>query len=77
MAVQQECGVDVGADYPYPVVDCDHESTVARERYAALADRAREALSDPEIRRRCSVSNRGRNRTDGDDEAGQASLSDF
>ncbi|MBX0324655.1 deoxyribodipyrimidine photo-lyase [Halomicroarcula sp. F13] len=76
--VQRECGVDVGEDYPYPVVDYDHEAERARDLYASLADRAEEALSDPRVRRRCSFSNRGRDRTDGDDGAsGQASLSDF
>jgi deoxyribodipyrimidine photo-lyase len=77
VAVQQECGVDIGTDYPYPVVDYEHEATVARERYSALADRAREALSDPEISRRCSFSNRGRDRTDDGDDGGQATLSEF
>jgi deoxyribodipyrimidine photo-lyase len=77
VAVQQECGVDVGTDYPYPVVDYDHEAATARDRYASLADRAREALSDPEIRRRCSFSNRGRDRTDDGDDGGQATLSEF
>jgi deoxyribodipyrimidine photo-lyase len=76
--VQRECGVDVGTDYPYPVVDYDHEADRARTIYADLADRAREALSDPRIRRRGSFSNRGRDRTDDDDESGgQASLTDF
>ncbi|MFC7076022.1 FAD-binding domain-containing protein [Haloarcula halophila] len=78
--VQRECGVDIGEDYPYPVVDYDHEADRAREIYADLADRAREALSDPRLRRRCSFSNRGRDRTDGDDghgTRGQATLSDF
>jgi deoxyribodipyrimidine photo-lyase len=80
VGVQADCGVDIGTDYPYPVVDYDHEATAARDRYSALADRAREALSDPEVRRRCSFSNRGRDRTDedGDDDSGdQTSLSEF
>jgi deoxyribodipyrimidine photo-lyase len=59
------------------VVDYDHEATLARERYAALSDRAEEALSDPRVRRRCSFSNRGRGRSDGDADDGQASLSEF
>ena len=75
--VQKSCGVDVGTDYPYPVVDYDHEATRARERYAALSNRAEEALSDPEIRRRCSFSNRGRGRSESDDTGGQTTLSEF
>ncbi|WP_276272161.1 FAD-binding domain-containing protein [Haloarcula litorea] len=78
VGVQRECGVDVGEDYPYPVVDYDHEAERARERYAALADRAREALSDPRVRRRGSFSNRGRDRADdGGEDGGQTSLDDF
>ncbi len=79
VGVQADCGVDIGTDYPYPVVDYDHEAALARERYSGLADRAREALSDPVVRRRCSLSSRGRDRTDGDeeDDDGQASLSEF
>lgn len=41
----------------------------ARGRYSALAD--------PRVRRCCSFSNRGRDRTDDDESGGQASLSDF
>ena len=78
--VQESCGVDIGTDYPYPVVEYDHEAAAAREAYADLDDRAKEALSDPRVKRRCSFSNRGRERTDdGSDDggSGQASLSDF
>jgi len=78
--VQDACGVDIGTDYPYPVVEYDHEAAAARADYAALDDRATEALSDPRVRRRCSFSNRGRDRTDeegGDTASGQASLSEF
>jgi len=76
--VQASCGIDIGTDYPYPVVDYDHEAAVAREEYAALDERANEALSDPRVRRRCSFANRGRDRTDSDGGAGgQATLSDF
>jgi len=75
--VQESCGVDIGTDYPYPVVEYDHEAARARERYAALADRAREALSDPQVRRRCSFSNRGRGRREDESDGGQASLSEF
>ncbi|MBX0284764.1 FAD-binding domain-containing protein [Halomicroarcula sp. F28] len=77
--VQASSGVDIGTDYPYPIVEYDHEAAAARDHYAALDDRAKEALSDPRVRRRCSFSNRGRtveNDSDGD-EGGQASLSDF
>ena len=58
--VQQECGVTIGdvsdADYPYPVVDFEHEATTAHEQFSQLADQARAALDNPEIRRRASLS---------------------
>jgi deoxyribodipyrimidine photo-lyase len=56
LAVQQECGVRVGEDYPAPVVDFERRRGAARDRWAALSDRARAALADPEIRRRASLS---------------------
>jgi deoxyribodipyrimidine photo-lyase len=78
-SVQADCGVDVGTDYPYPVVEYDHEAAQARELYADLADRAREAIR-PGSRawRRASLSGARRERLTGAEEAGgQASLDDF
>jgi len=49
-------------------------------KFGALDERAKEALSDPRVQRRCSFSNRGLERTDSggvDDGSGQASLSEF
>jgi deoxyribodipyrimidine photo-lyase len=57
--VQRESGVRVGAEYPEPVVEFDDERRRAREAYGDLADRAREALSDPEVYRMASLSQRG------------------
>jgi deoxyribodipyrimidine photo-lyase len=61
--LQRECSVRIGdeaeADYPYPVMDFKHEATAAREQFSRLADEARAALDDPEVRRRASLS-RGR-----------------
>ena len=60
LSVQDECGVRVGDDYPYPVVDFERRRDEARETWAALADRATEALRDPEVRRRASLSRNSR-----------------
>ncbi|MFW6017369.1 MAG: FAD-binding domain-containing protein [Halapricum sp.] len=81
VATQRAVGVQIGVDYPYPIVDYQRRAGEARERYAALADRAEEALSDPVVRRRGSFSNRRRDREgetsdDGNGE-GQASLDEF
>jgi len=76
-AEQRECGVEIGTDYPRPVVDFERRASDTRERFGRLADRAREALEDPEIRRRASLSRRHETVEDDPDERGQASLGDF
>jgi len=80
LAVQESAGVRIGEDYPRPVVDFEARREAARRRFARLADRAREALSDPEIRRRASLSQRHGRETDADggtDVPGQRRLNDF
>jgi len=82
LALQEELGVRIGEDYPRPVVEFEAKRHDARERFSALADRAAEAATDPAIRRRLSLSRRGRgDDRDGGDEPeradGQASLDSF
>jgi deoxyribodipyrimidine photo-lyase len=80
LAVQESSGVRIGEDYPRPVVDFEARREAAKRCFTRLADRAREALSDPEIRRRASLSQRHGRETadDGDDAgAGQRRLDDF
>lgn len=81
LAVQDECGIRIGEDYPRPVVELEARRERAREVFGRLADRAEEALSDPEIRRRASLSRRGGDRRDSErDETtsgGQSRLSEF
>ena len=57
--LQAEFGVDIGDDYPRPVVDYEARRQEVVETFSALESRAHEALSDPEIRRRASLSRRG------------------
>jgi len=59
-AVAREAGVRVGpdGDYPEPIVVFEEEARRAREAYAAVADRAREALSDPEVYGKASLPER-------------------
>jgi deoxyribodipyrimidine photo-lyase len=59
LSVQDEHGIDIGEEYPYPVVDFDKRRTEARETWARLDERATEALKDPNIRRRVSLSQGG------------------
>jgi deoxyribodipyrimidine photo-lyase len=81
--LQEEFGVEIGTDYPYPVVDYDVRRREAADRFAALDDRAHEALRDPEIRRRASLSRRGRGSSSDDSTDGadvtpnQTDLSEF
>lgn len=81
LAVQDEAGVDVGTDYPYPVVDFEARADRAREEMARLDDRAKEAVyADPTVRRRASLSRRGQRTaedTDDDTGDGQAKLDEF
>jgi deoxyribodipyrimidine photo-lyase len=77
-AEQADCGVHLGDDYPRPVVDFDHRASDTRDRYARLADRARDALEAPEIRRRASLSRRHETVDDDPDTTSrQTSLGDF
>ncbi|SDJ86365.1 deoxyribodipyrimidine photo-lyase [Halovenus aranensis] len=77
VSVQAEHGVSIGDDYPYPVVDFEQRREAARETWAALDERAKEALADPEIRRRASLSSRRDDRDESRDTGGQATLDDF
>jgi deoxyribodipyrimidine photo-lyase len=59
LAVQEECGVEIGEDYPYPVVDYERRANEARDLMARHHDRAQETLyADPELLRRASLSSR-------------------
>jgi deoxyribodipyrimidine photo-lyase len=82
LAVQAECGVEIGEDYPYPVVDFEARAERAREEMARLDDRAKEAIRESaRIGRRASLSRgRGERIDDGENDdasAGQARLSDY
>ena len=77
LSLQSEVGVQIGEDYPRPIVDFEAERHAARERFAALTDRATEAARDPEIRRRLSLSRRGDDADDDGRGDGQTSLDAF
>jgi deoxyribodipyrimidine photo-lyase len=81
LAVQQECGVEVGEDYPYPIVDYEHRASEARDLMARHHERAQEALyADPELLRRASLSQRRRRETGGETDrsrSDQTSLEEF
>lgn len=60
LAVQQECGVDIGVDYPYPVVEYEAAREHAVQRFDQLREAAHRALQEPGVARRASLSRRGR-----------------
>jgi deoxyribodipyrimidine photo-lyase len=86
LAVQDDCGVDIGEDYPYPVVEYEAARERIQTKLEAVRDDARRALQRPEVAQRASLSRRG-GRSEGqtpadgdataDAEDGQASLSEF
>jgi deoxyribodipyrimidine photo-lyase len=83
LPVLEAAGVELGEDYPYPVVDYEARAQRAREEFARLDDRAKEALFDDEmVRRRASLSSRSGSQTISETAAddagdGQSSLGDF
>ena len=85
LSMQAELGVEIGEDYPRPIVEFEAASRAARERFDALAERAQEAAGHPRVRRRLSLSRAGRTdeptepNADGEPDrgAGQSSLDAF
>jgi deoxyribodipyrimidine photo-lyase len=54
--IQASCGVNIGEDYPHPVVDYDVARKAFRRRYEAVRADAADALRDPAIARHASFS---------------------
>jgi deoxyribodipyrimidine photo-lyase len=60
LSVQERVGVDVGRDYPRPVVEYEAARIRARNRYESREPDAKRELQSPTIRKRASFSGRGR-----------------
>ena len=56
LSVQSACGVEIGADYPYPVVEYEAATETFWERYDAVKPAAAAALADPTVADRASLS---------------------
>jgi deoxyribodipyrimidine photo-lyase len=56
LAVQQECGVVIGEEYPHPVVDFDPRREAFWSEYERRRPEAARALGRPEIAKRASFS---------------------
>ncbi|MFB6156672.1 MAG: FAD-binding domain-containing protein, partial [Haloferacaceae archaeon] len=54
--VQDECGVRIGEDYPYPVVEYEARRERFHDRYGTVKAAAADRLADPEVARRASLS---------------------
>jgi deoxyribodipyrimidine photo-lyase len=61
LSLQDEVGIDVGEDYPYPVVDYDRERRTALDTFSDLREESEAAMRDPEVFRRASLSPKSRN----------------
>ena len=70
--VQANCGVDVGDDYPYPVVEYEAARRRITDKLDAVKPAAERALTDPEVARRASLSRRGGKPTSGEATASDA-----
>ncbi|WP_233740858.1 FAD-binding domain-containing protein [Halobaculum saliterrae] len=85
LSMQADLGIEIGEDYPRPIVEFESARRAARERFDALADRAREAANHPRVRERLSLSRSGRSDDPAepdaeggpDGNAGQSSLDAF
>lgn len=81
LPVQQSCGIIIGEDYPLPVVEYEGARSKARRRLEQCEAAAVKALEDPEVRKRASLSARGRGRQPDIEslkqDSTQQSLSDF
>jgi deoxyribodipyrimidine photo-lyase len=56
--VQQQCGVVIGEQYPYPIVEYEAARQRAMDRYEQLKPTALAALEEPAVARRASLSRR-------------------
>lgn len=81
LSIQQECGISIGEDYPLPVVEYEAARSRARRRLEAVEADAVSALEDPTVRKRASLSARGRGRNPDVEslkqDSSQQSLGDF
>lgn len=59
VSLQKEVGVDIGKDYPRPVIEYEAARIRARRRYEKREPAAKRKLNDAVIRRRASFSGRG------------------
>lgn len=65
--VQNTCGVHIGTDYPYPIIEYEHARERILTRFNAVKHEAQKALENPVIAARASLSqNTGNNQPETD-----------
>jgi deoxyribodipyrimidine photo-lyase len=57
--IQENTGVSIGEDYPYPIIEYETARQDIIKKFEAIKDRAEKALQHPEVRRRASLTQRG------------------
>ena len=60
LSLQSELDIEIGVDYPYPVVDYEYERQTALETFGNLREAATEAFQDPIVYQRASFSPKSR-----------------
>lgn len=66
MHVQESVGVEIGSDYPYPVVEYESARQSILDKFESVKSQAKEALKHPEVNRRASLSQRSGTTTNED-----------
>ncbi len=84
VATQQNCGVRIGDDYPYPVVEYEKARERIYRKIEQVKSTAESALANSEVARRASLSRRGgqqslddANQSDQSTQTAQSSLAEF
>lgn len=78
LKIQEKCDVDIGKDYPYPVVDYDKQRKKSRDKWSDLDDRAKEALKLPSVLKKASLSSDRKDELNSHtEEEDQTKISDF
>jgi deoxyribodipyrimidine photo-lyase len=57
--VQNDCGISIGDDYPYPIVEYEAARKRILDKFEAVKPEAKRALQNPEVVRRASLSQSG------------------
>ncbi len=83
LSVQRDCGILIGEDYPYPIIEYEQAREAIYKKIELVKSEAQAALRKDEIKRRASLSQRGRgsrqttSTSDQSNDSSQLFLDDF